>query len=178
MKLNPLRIRLLGAALLLTLACIATADEQPTVRATIQPTNVRRPAPEFALKDRSGNTVNLRQYRGHIVLLDFWATWCHGCQQEIPWFSEFARKYTAQGLMVVGVSLDADGWKVVKPFVKTANIPYQIVLGNDETAKKYGIENMPDTYLIDRQGRIAAVYAGLVDKNDVETNLQTMLSQP
>jgi peroxiredoxin len=78
---------------------------------------------------------------------------------------------------VVGVSLDDDGWKVVKPFLKTARLPYRIVLGDDPTAKKYGIGNMPDTFLIDRQGRIAAAYSGLVDKDDVETNIRAMLSQ-
>jgi len=66
----------------------------------------------------------------------------------------------------------------VKPFVKKADVPYRIILGDDATAKKYGIENMPDAFLIDRQGRIAAKYVGLVDKDDVESNVRAMLSQP
>jgi peroxiredoxin len=177
MNLISSRIRLLrAAALLLTLAGIATAADE--VRAVIQPADQRKPAPEFALKDNSGKAVSLKDFRGKVVLLDFWATWCHGCQQEIPWFSEFDRRYASQGLAVVGVSLDSDGWKVVTPFIKTARVPYQIVLGNDATAKTYGIENMPDTFLIDRQGRIAATYAGLVDKDDVEANIRAMLSHP
>ena len=166
-----------AAALLLTLAGIAAAADPSTVRAVLQPAVERKPAPEFALKDRSGKTVTLKKYRGKVVLLDFWATWCHGCKEEIPWFSEFQRRYASQGLTVVGVSLDEDGWKVVKPFLETASVPYRIVLGDDPTAKKYGIENMPDTFLIDRHGRIAAAYAGLVDKDDVEANIRAMLSQ-
>jgi peroxiredoxin len=172
------RIRLLGAALFLTLVSVGTAVTQTNVRAAVQPADLRKPAPEFVLKDSSGKTVSLKDYRGKVVLLDFWATWCHGCKLEIPWFSEFGRKYAAQGLSVVGVSLDSDGWKVVEPFIKTAKVPYQIVLGDDATAKTYSIENMPDTFLIDRQGRIAAAYTGLVDKDNVETNLRTMLAQP
>ena len=172
-----MNVKFVGTSLLLTLAGVAAAADQPTVRAVLQPAGERKAAPEFALKDGSGKTVSLEKYRGKVVLLDFWATWCHGCKLEIPWFSEFERKYSAKGLSVVGVSLDDEGWKVVKPFLATAKVPYRMILGDDATAKKYGIENMPDTYLIDRQGRIAAVYVGLVDRHDVEANIKTMLSQ-
>jgi cytochrome c biogenesis protein CcmG/thiol:disulfide interchange protein DsbE len=111
-----------------------------------------------------------------VVLLDFWATWCHGCKEEIPWFAEFQRTYGAQGLHVVGVSLDEDGWKVVMPFIRSAKVPYRIILGDEATARKYGIANMPDTFLIDRHGRVAAAYVGLVDKDDVEKNIRAILS--
>ncbi len=171
---HPIR----ASVLLLVLVGIAIATDQPRVRAVLQPASERKPAPEFALKDSSDNTVSLKDYRGKVILLDFWATWCGGCKEEIPWFSEFERKYGAKGFIVVGVSLDEDGWKVVKPFVKKADVPYRIILGDDATAKKYGIENMPDAFLIDRQGRIAAKYVGLVDKDDVESNVRAMLSQP
>lgn len=97
--------------------------------------------------------------------------------EEIPWFAEFQRRYAEKGLAVIGVSLDDDGWKVVTPFVKSASIPYEILLGNEKTAKDYGISNMPDTFLIDREGRIAARYAGVVDKADVEKNIQSLLNQ-
>jgi peroxiredoxin len=174
-----IRLRLLALALvLLTSIGIAAPAEQTRSSATVQPAGERKPAPEFALQDSSGKTVSLKDYRGKVVLLDFWATWCHGCKQEIPWFAEFQRKYGAKGLTVVGVSLDGDGWKVVKPFLQNADVPYRIVLGNDDTAKLYGIQNMPDTFLIDRRGRIAAAYAGMVDKDNVEANIQTMLAQP
>ena len=162
---------------LLTLICVASAADRPKVSAVLHPVNERKPAPEFALADRSGKTVSLKNYHGKVVLLDFWATWCHGCKEEIPWFSEFERKYSAKGLAVVGVSLDENGWKVVKPFLATANVPYRMILGDDATAKKYGIGNMPDTFLIDRHGRIAATYVGLVDKENVEANLKTILNE-
>jgi peroxiredoxin len=165
------------AALILTLTGIAPAADPPTVRAALQPESARKPAPEFVLKDSSGRTVKLDQYRGKVVLLDFWATWCHGCKEEIPWFSEFERKYRSKGLVVVGVSLDEDGWKVVKPFMKTAKPPYRMVLGDDATAKKYGIVSMPDTFLIDGRARLAAIYTGLVDKEDIEANIRAMLSE-
>jgi peroxiredoxin len=158
-------------------AGILMASEPAGAPAALLPTARRKLAPEFVLQDISGKMVSLKDYRGKVVLLDFWATWCHGCKLEIPWFAEFSRKYGERGVTVVGVSLDSDGWKVISPFIKTAQIPYQIVLGNDNVAKAYGIENMPDTFLIDREGRIAAAYKGMVDKQNVDENLGTMLKE-
>jgi thiol-disulfide isomerase/thioredoxin len=81
----------------------------------------------LTVRDAVGKTVKLSSYRGKVVLLDFWATWCHGCKEEIRWFSEFERKYGSQGFAVVGVSLDDDaGWPVVKPFIETARVPYRV----------------------------------------------------
>ncbi|HEX4487669.1 MAG TPA: TlpA disulfide reductase family protein [Terriglobales bacterium] len=177
MKAPRFQIQTLRAlALLIILAATALLADEPGVRAVLQSASERKAAPEFALEDRSGKTASVKDYRGKVLLLDFWATWCHGCKQEIPWFVEFHRKYGAEGLSVVGVSLDSDGWKVVKPFLNASDVPYRIVLGNDGVAKQYGIASMPDTYLIDRDGKIAAVYSGLVNKDDVEANIQKMLS--
>jgi peroxiredoxin len=167
---------LMGAAAVL-LASLAAA-EQPSVRAALQPAKERKAAPEFALKDSSGKTVKLKDYRGKVVLLDFWATWCHGCKQEIPWFSEFERTYGAKGLAVVGVSMDEGGWKVLRPFLAETPVPYRMLLGDEATAKLYGIETMPDTFLIDQHGKLAAAYrAGLVDKDDVEANIKALVSK-
>jgi peroxiredoxin len=169
-------IDLLRATALL-LALTGAAAGQPTLRAPLQPENERKPAPNFVLKDSSGKTVSLKKLHGKVVLLDFWATWCHGCKEEIPWFSEFEKTYRAKGLAVVGVSMD-DGWSVVKSFLAETHVPYRIVLGNDETTKQYGIGNMPDAFLIDRHGKVAAAYmAGLVDKDDVEANIKAILSK-
>jgi peroxiredoxin len=158
-------------------AGILMASEPSGSAAPLLPASQRKLAPEFSLQDSFGKTVSLKDYRGKVVLLDFWATWCHGCKLEIPWFAELSRKYGNKGVAVVGVSLDSDGWKVVKPFIKTTHIPYQIVLGNDNVIKAYGIENMPDTFLIDREGRIAMVYNGMVDKQNVDDNLRAMLTE-
>lgn len=126
--------------------------------------------------DDPRHPVSLKQYCGKVVLLDFWATWCHGCKEEIPRFSDFERKYARRGLAVIGVSMDDAGWKVVKPFLATADVPYRIILGDEPTANKYNIQSMPDTFLIDRSGRIAATYVGLVDKDDLENSIRAVLS--
>jgi cytochrome c biogenesis protein CcmG/thiol:disulfide interchange protein DsbE len=161
----------------LVFCCVAFAAFAQGVNSVLKPAEERKSAPELGLEDSVGKQANLRDYRGKVVVLDFWATWCHGCKEEIPWFAAFDRKYGDKGLSVIGVSLDEDGWKVVKPFIKAAAVPYRIVLGNDSTAKQYGIGNMPDTFMIDRDGRIAATYVGMVDKNDVERNIQKLLAQ-
>src|SRR6266404_2787419 len=123
MRLSFLRIDLfVASALLVVLTVVPKTSGQASVYAVLQPVNKRRAAPELALKDSYGKPVTLKEYRGKIVLLDFWATWCHGCKEEIPWFSEFERKYAAKGLAVVGVSLDEDGWKVLKPFLETVKV--------------------------------------------------------
>jgi peroxiredoxin len=164
-------------AVMALLAGIAYAEDSAGVRAALQSAGDRKPAPEFSLRDGAGKTLNLKRYRGKVVLLDFWATWCHGCKEEIPWFAEFQRRYAKSGLRVIGVSMDDNGWKSVKPFVASAKIPYSIVIGNETMGKTYGIEEMPDAFLIDRQGRIAAVYVGLADRQDVEKNIQAILGR-
>jgi thiol-disulfide isomerase/thioredoxin len=110
-------------------------------------------------------------------VVDFWATWCHVCMQEMPWFAEFQRKYGDKGLNVIGVTLDMEGWKVVQPLVEKAAVSNRIVLGNGASAQADGIGNMPDTFLIDQDGRIAATYVGMVNKNGLEKNIQKLLSQ-
>jgi peroxiredoxin len=138
----------------------------------------RDPAPDFTLPGANGVLVQLSRYQGKVVLLDFWATWCHGCKTEIPWYIEFNRKYKKSGLVVIGVSMDDEGWKVVKPFLKQKKMNYPVVVGNDDLAKRYGLQEMPLTLLIDRQGKIAVSHTGVVDKDAFEGELRTLLAAP
>jgi cytochrome c biogenesis protein CcmG/thiol:disulfide interchange protein DsbE len=132
-------------------------------------------APDFALEDAAGNNLRLSDYRGKVVLLNFWATWCPPCQVEIPWFEEFARTYANQGFEVVGVSVDEDGWKSVKPFMEKLQISYPMVLADEGVAKQYGADNVPVTFLISREGRVAAKHLGIVNKSDYETGIVQLL---
>ena len=165
------------AVLLMAVSSVTAALGQAGMRAEFIAQEQRSAAPEFHLQDSSGKTTDLKSYRGKIVLLDFWATWCHGCKEEIPWFAEFNRKYADRGVQVVGVSLDDGGWKVVKPFIENARIPYRILLGNEAVSSKYRIAQMPDTFLIDRRGRIAAKYVGMVDRDNVEANIRAAIAE-
>lgn len=165
------------AVLAVLLGTSAVAVDQSGARVDLKEPSTRKAAPQFTLQDSSGKTAHLTEYHGKVVVLDFWATWCHGCKEEIPWFTEFERKYGKQGLAVIGVSMDDDGWKVVTPFIKSAGVPYRIVLGDQKTGKDYGIFNMPDTFLIDREGRIAAAYSGMVNRDDLEKNITAVLKE-
>jgi peroxiredoxin len=152
---------------------------RPVKAASVKPDKDRHTAPDFALKDADGKTVRLSDYRGKVVLLDFWATWCGPCKFEIPWFMEFERKHKDKGLVVLGVSMDDDGWDAVKPFVNELGINYRIVLGNDSTAENYGgVEALPTTFLIDREGKIAAVHVGLTSKSELEHGIEELLQTP
>jgi len=170
------RVKLIVVCASLTAAVFAL--DQRAVRTALLPEKERKPAPTFTLQDAAGKTAQLGDYHGKVVVLDFWATWCTGCKQEIPWFSQFEKTYSEKGLAVVGVSMDDKGWTVVKPFLADTHVPYRMVLGNNGIAQRYGIESMPDTFLIDRQGRIAAAYrGGLVDRENIAENIKTLLAE-
>jgi cytochrome c biogenesis protein CcmG/thiol:disulfide interchange protein DsbE len=145
-------------------------------RNPVKDTRDRKHAPEFALKDAHGTLVHLSDYRGKVVLLDFWATWCGPCGIEIPWFREFERKYKDRGFEVLGVSMDDDGWKAINPFVAAEKINYRIVLGDDLTGDQYGgVEALPTTFVIDRDGRIASVHVGLTSRKEFEDAIEKLL---
>ena len=132
-------------------------------------------APDFALQDAAGNTHRLSDYRGKVVLLNFWASWCPPCKEEIPLLQEFARTYADQGFDVVGVAMDEEGWKSVKPFMEQMNIDYPIVLGEASVAKRYGTYAFPESYLIDREGRVVAKYSGVVKTRPLSDSIGLLL---
>ena len=144
--------------------------------ATVLTAADRAPAPDFSLPGENGAPVKLSRYQGKVVLLDFWATWCHGCKTEIPWYMEFSQAYKKDGLVVIGVSMDDDGWKAINPFVTDKKINYRIVLGDDVTGEQYGgVEALPTTFVIDRDGRIASVHVGLTSRKDFEDAIEKLL---
>jgi cytochrome c biogenesis protein CcmG/thiol:disulfide interchange protein DsbE len=134
-------------------------------------------APDFALVDGRGKRIRLSAYRGQVVVLNFWATWCNPCRVEIPWFIEFQRKHGPQGFGVIGVSLDED-WAAVRPYVVKQGVNYPIVLGNDSVLQSYGgLESLPTTLIIDRHGRVAATHVGLVSKSVYEKDILSALTE-
>ncbi len=146
--------------------------------ATLMPVGVRPEAPGFSLADSTGDIVALDALRGQVVLLNFWATWCGPCTVEMPWFAEFRAAHHAEGLAVVGVSLDESGWDAVKPFAAAHRVSYPLTLGTDALTSAYGgIDALPSTFLIDRHGRIAARHVGLIPKADYERQIATLLAE-
>ena len=138
----------------------------------------QQPAPDFVLKDVYGKDVKLSDYKGKIVVLNFWATWCGPCRKEMPDFVELQAQYAKDGLQFIGIALDQEGAAKVKPFVEKNKIIYPILIGNNDIADKFGGMNaIPVTFLIDRKGMIRGHYIGMRQKSDLETMVLALLRE-
>jgi cytochrome c biogenesis protein CcmG/thiol:disulfide interchange protein DsbE len=142
------------------------------------PPEARKAAPDFTLNDAAGVPVRLSEFRGKVVLLNFWATWCTPCKTEAPWFTEFQKAYGDRGLVVLGVSLDDDGWKAVKPYIDEMKIDYRVMVADKTIAPLYGgLESIPVTLIIDKAGRIAVTHVGLCPRNEYEAAIDSLLAE-
>lgn len=166
---------LTGSIALLALAGCQRGDEQPGSRGTtIGKTVSEANLPIRKLDDTS---TTLGQFKGKLVLVNFWATWCKPCQTEIPWLIEFNDKYGPQGLVVLGISMDDEGKKVVAPFVKNRRFKvngnsepmnYTVLLGNDTIADKFGgLLGLPTSMLYSRDGQKIKTIVGLANYEDL-----------
>ena len=143
------------------------------------------PAPELSLKALDGKDINLSQYRGKVVLVNFWATWCEPCRFEIPWLIEMQQKYGAKGFTVLGVAMDDEGRSVVAPFVdkerfdvngNKSQMNYPIVIGNDAAADKFGgLLGYPTSVLIDRDGKQIKRITGLISYEEISKTIESQL---
>lgn len=170
-----------GILLLLSTACIfyscSNGSSEKTEAASTTST-ARKPAPDFTLKDSNGAQVKLSDYRGKVVLLNFWATWCGPCKIEIPWFIDFQQQYKDKGFEVLGVAMDDDGWTSVKPYIAERKVNYRVLLGDDSVATLFGgIDSLPTTFVIDRSGAIDKVHVGLIGKDDYLKEIQGLLAE-
>lgn len=136
---------------------------------------------DFTLKNMEGQNVVLSGFKGKVVLLNFWATWCGGCRTEIPWLVEFDRRYRDKGLVIVGISEDhidagnAATSKSVKSYLKSAGVNYLVAIDDGTVADRYKLLNMPATYLIDRNGKVSAASVGVIDKSECEAEIRRLL---
>ena len=131
------------------------------------------------MQDADGNVARIADYKGRVVLINFWATWCVPYKEEIPWFIEFERKFKDEGFAVIGIGRDASGWEVARPYMRKMRMNYRVVIGDSRTAYKYGgVDSLPATFLIDKQGRVAAIHFGLVSRKKVEEEIQKLLHAP
>ncbi len=131
----------------------------------------------FTMKDMNNKNVRLSDYKGKVILLDFWATWCGPCKVEIPWFVEFQQKYGATGLQVVGVSVD-DTVDKLKPYVAQFKMNYPVLQGlnHDDVQDAYGpMWGIPVTAVISRDGKICAKHTGMGSKQSFESEIKALL---
>jgi peroxiredoxin len=137
-------------------------------------------APDFTLPDLEGNQISLSTYKGRVVLLNFWATWCPPCRLEMPTMEKAYRKYRDKGFEVVAVSVDAGPKSSVKSFLKELGLSFQVLLDPDmETLRAFRGFSLPTTVVIDRQGVIRSRELGYRDWSDEESTklLQRLLSE-
>jgi peroxiredoxin len=163
-----------------------SAPGQQGAHAGVVPQASRQAAPAFQLADSSGTSKQVTDYRGKVVLLNFWATACGGCKLEIPWLIELESAHKSDSFTVVGVSMDTsyegsksadEAWSKVKPFVLDHKLNCPVLMGDATLITSYKLGAVPATYLIDKQGRIAATYSGVIDKSDVDSNINKLLAE-
>jgi thiol-disulfide isomerase/thioredoxin len=145
-----------------------------------------KPEPDLKFKDLQGKDVALADLKGKVVFLNFWATWCDPCREEIPWLINMQAKYGAKGFTVLGVAMDEEGKSVVEPFVQKTQFDvdghnmtmnYPIVLGNDDLAAKFGgLIGLPTSVVISRDGKVAKRFIGLVSHDQLEKTIQSLLN--
>lgn len=133
-------------------------------------------APPFIMEDISGKQHNLADYKGKVIILDFWDTWCPPCKKEIPGFIELYDKYENKGLTIIGAAFGRHGKEAVVDFAKEYNINYVTTLANPQIANAYGpISSIPTTYIIDREGRVRGMHIGYVKKETFEEQILALL---
>lgn len=161
-------LALVGAVVMLAGSAGATGPQDALLH---------KPAPQFVRRDLAGESVSLRAYRGRVVLLNFWATWCGPCQVELPRFAKWQKRFGAEGLQVIAVSMD-DGDGPVRSLVAKLKPGYPVVMGADKLGTLYGgILGLPVTYLIGRDGKVAARYEGSSDLDAMERRIEELLRQ-
>ena len=139
---------------------------------------LNKPAPAFSRTSLENGHVDLAGFQGRVVLLNFWATWCAPCQVEMPRFVQWQEKYKADGLSIVGVSMDDDA-QPVKAFLHKRILNYPVVMGDEKLGLAYGgVLGLPVTYLIDRKGIIRARYQGATNLAAMERKIQQLLKNP
>jgi thiol-disulfide isomerase/thioredoxin len=163
-------MRLLEVSLFLAIVSGSTAQATP------QDSLIGTEAPRFVRPDLSGKRIDLGDYRGDVVLLNFWATWCGPCLIELPTFSSWQGKYGHQGLQIIAVSMDDDSAPVGKA-VRRLHIKVPVIMGDEKLGNEYGgVLGLPVTYLIGRDGRIAARISGETDLKKMESKVRELLS--
>ena len=187
------KVLLIVSTVLVLIVATVYADRATRVKVKVPATGAApasdapdgKPAPEVTFKDLDGKAGTLDQYKGKVVLVNFWATWCDPCYVEIPWLIEMQQKYEAKGFTVLGISMDEEGKTAVAPFlakerfsVNGQKLPmnYPIVIGSDEVADKFGgLLGYPTSFLISRDGKIVKKVQGLVSYDEIAKAIEAQL---
>lgn len=168
----------------------ASADDSDSDVAGIPTPLVGKPAPAFTLQDVNGKKISLADYKGKALLLNFWATWCGPCKIETPWLVQLQDKYASQGLQIIGISTEGDGYtpankagwaqdrSAIEDFIKQMKIPYPMLMGGDSISKPYGgVEALPTSFFVNRDGTIVATQVGITSESEIEGHIRKALGE-
>src|SRR5258708_14302347 len=143
----------------------------------IRPVGERGVMRELVMAQLDGGTWGTVEHRGQVVLVNYWATWCGPCWEETPGLIRLWREVGPKGRAVVGVAIDEGGREKVQKFVDEFRVPYPVVMPERLSQVEYGLEGVPTTILLDRQGRVAKTYVGAVRQRDFETDVEALLRE-
>jgi len=135
-----------------------------------------RPGFDFDLPDLNGKIVSLEDFKGKVLVINFWATWCPPCEEDMPKLNQLQKRYKNEGLVVIGIALDKDSLNLVEPFVREKRIGYPILRGNEQVLGTVeDFSGVPTTLIVDPKGDIKKKYDGSFDKDDLEKSLRELL---
>jgi peroxiredoxin len=163
----------LSMASLLLPALGCSAQDEAGTAAVVEappPEQKQNPAPDFTLPDVHGNEVSLADYRGKVVVIDFWATWCPPCIFQVPELNQLWSAHKEAGdVAVVGVAVDVEGAEVVAPWIEQEGVEYQILLGDERLAREFGAMGFPTLAIITPEGNIESLHVGLIELDELES---------
>jgi peroxiredoxin len=137
------------------------------------------PAPQFTLDARNGSKISLSQYKGQVVMLNFWASWCGPCRQEMPLLENIYKKYNKMGFTLIGVNVEPDS-KAAEGFLKETPVSFPVIYDKDSTVSKaYDVSGMPSTVIIDRKGNIRVLHRGYKpgDENEYLDSIRSLVRE-
>ncbi|MBI5204505.1 MAG: TlpA family protein disulfide reductase [Nitrospirae bacterium] len=154
-----------------SLLIFASSCQKKEGEVEIKPPSIGDTAPDFTLKGINGNTISLADYKGKVVMVEFWATWCPPCRELAPILEKIHKKYKDKGFIILALVSRDEGEAAIKSFIKEHGITYPVLLADQETMRHYGVSSIPVNFIINKEGRVVSIHMG--NTQDIMQELTT-----